>query len=507
MVSASSTVEQVQDEQVSDRTSSDIGGPAGDFKTTYTMANVINSNTSDNTLPAAPHAKLNDVFRAHRFVRPSVTLSLVNDNSNNFKDRLIKLEQNVQAIRDQTRTQVHHQPPNWSNSERTDVHPGESMETSTSPRLFLGQSLFDTTENIFFESENRSQILLQGLSPQTNKDPVLPMYSHSKRRCDDIMNPWPKPTNKRTEPGLVLQSISRGTTAKVDLDNTTYDSTPLFKESNVHDQALDWGAEPAIIESHNSTPLVSQIPFLWTVFKKNIDPLLKVLHVPSMDKTIQMIIQNPNSLTPKVEALLFSISYAAISSLEENDVNIYLRNKKAYLITQSRTSIERALAKANFRNTFDLGVLQALTIYLVIAHRHEDIRCPWALTSLLIRVNQILGIYTNPKSTGLSPFGTEMGRRLWWVVSTMDLSYAEHDGTQAVITDRSVSPDYPSNINDINLFPEMESFPRAIYGGTDTTLCLVQYQLCSLAKRISMDNGMVGKILRPPPDALRLQCA
>ena len=50
------------------------------------------------------------------------------------------------------------------------------------------------------------------------------------------------------------------------------------------------------------------------------DPVLKVVHVPTMTKTIKELRKNMDNITPSLEALMFSIYYAAIISLDEDEV-------------------------------------------------------------------------------------------------------------------------------------------------------------------------------------------
>ena len=71
-------------------------------------------------------------------------------------------------------------------------------------------------------------------------------------------------------------------------------------------------------------PLPSQIPFVWQVYCENVDPLVKILHVPTMSKIIRNWRDNMNNLSPGMEALMFSIYYASITSLEEDEVAVAL---------------------------------------------------------------------------------------------------------------------------------------------------------------------------------------
>jgi hypothetical protein len=70
-------------------------------------------------------------------------------------------------------------------------------------------------------------------------------------------------------------------------------------------------------------PLPSQIPFLITTFAENVNLLAQVVHIPTVSKMIRELPgSNLKALTPPNEALMFAIYYAAITSMEEDDVSI-----------------------------------------------------------------------------------------------------------------------------------------------------------------------------------------
>lgn len=60
-------------------------------------------------------------------------------------------------------------------------------------------------------------------------------------------------------------------------------------------------------------PLPSQIPFYWQVYTENIDPIVKIMHKPTMEKTIKEIKDNLDSLSRSTEALMFSLYFAVIT--------------------------------------------------------------------------------------------------------------------------------------------------------------------------------------------------
>ena len=68
-------------------------------------------------------------------------------------------------------------------------------------------------------------------------------------------------------------------------------------------------------------PLPSQMLFLWQVYTENIDPFIKVLHVPTMTKIIRELRGRYYSLDLSMQALLLAVALAAIMSLEGEEVH------------------------------------------------------------------------------------------------------------------------------------------------------------------------------------------
>lgn len=62
---------------------------------------------------------------------------------------------------------------------------------------------------------------------------------------------------------------------------------------------------------------------MWQVYQENVDPIVKVLHVPTVDKLVKETRKNLNTLTPTNEALMFAIYFAAITSMDDTDASIF----------------------------------------------------------------------------------------------------------------------------------------------------------------------------------------
>lgn len=83
------------------------------------------------------------------------------------------------------------------------------------------------------------------------------------------------------------------------------------------------GYRSADVDLRPLHPLPSQIPYMWQVYKENVDPIVKVLHVPTVERLVNQTRKDLDNLTPANEALMFAIYFAAITSMDENDVRMY----------------------------------------------------------------------------------------------------------------------------------------------------------------------------------------
>jgi hypothetical protein len=69
-------------------------------------------------------------------------------------------------------------------------------------------------------------------------------------------------------------------------------------------------------------PLPSQVSFLLDVFSENVNVIFQATHMPTVHKTLRgKWPTNVSQLSPENEALMFSIYYAAVTSMEDEDVS------------------------------------------------------------------------------------------------------------------------------------------------------------------------------------------
>lgn len=103
----------------------------------------------------------------------------------------------------------------------------------------------------------------------------------------------------------------------------------------------------------------------WQLYVENIDPVVKILHVPSFEKKFRDANKDLQRLEAGTEALMFSIYYSVIASLSVDTVQAEFKESKDNLLKKYQFAIKQALSKAKFMKSKELAPLQALTQYLV----------------------------------------------------------------------------------------------------------------------------------------------
>ena len=104
---------------------------------------------------------------------------------------------------------------------------------------------------------------------------------------------------------------------------------------------------------------------LWQVFLQNVNPLSKIIHVPSVQDHIVDAASNYDTIPIPTLALLFSIYAAAVMSLDDQECQKKVRESKNCLLHRYLSATQRALVATSFMHSKNLIILQALAIFSV----------------------------------------------------------------------------------------------------------------------------------------------
>jgi len=224
-------------------------------------------------------------------------------------------------------------------------------------------------------------------------------------------------------------------------------------------------------------PLPDQVPILWQMFLENVNPLSKVIHVPTLQPPLLESSLHLERLSKPFEALLFAIYNTSVLSMEESQCERMLGESKAALLSRYSAGTKRALARAKFLGTSDMMVLQALVFHLLALREVYDPRTLWTLTGVAKRIAEGMGVHRDGTAIGLGPFETEMRRRLWWQITFLDFKTAELTGRGNFGNIDFWDCRVPSNVNDVDIWPGMKELPPIPERATEMIFCLTRYEI------------------------------
>lgn len=123
--------------------------------------------------------------------------------------------------------------------------------------------------------------------------------------------------------------------------------------------------DPKIENLASLYPPVQILPKLQEVYVDRIDPLMKILHLPTFWSSLMGVLQNPQNVSKTLEAVFFSFYFATISALEEGECLSILGAQKSLLYTRCRLATRQALVNAGLLSTSSPMTLQAYAMFMV----------------------------------------------------------------------------------------------------------------------------------------------
>jgi hypothetical protein len=268
------------------------------------------------------------------------------------------------------------------------------------------------------------------------------------------------------------------------------------EHGNVLESSLDRAPDPftdsfmrlespaqSLLQNHPTTETAT---FLWETFLNNVEPLCKILHIPSTRRIVEMAWQQPQFISKADECLIFSIYHFAVFSLTETECIANLGQGRDALLQRYHYAARRAFVNALFLRTTSMTVLQALVLFLMPCRHIYDSHTYWILTGIAVRIGQRIGIHRDGEKLKLPPFQVEMRRRLFYHLLPLDSSAAQISGIGLSITPGTWDTKLPLNINDDELWPEMTELPSEKNGVTQMIFCLSRF---CVGKHLSQVGG------------------
>ncbi|KAK7212305.1 hypothetical protein V2G26_019483 [Clonostachys chloroleuca] len=260
-------------------------------------------------------------------------------------------------------------------------------------------------------------------------------------------------------------------------------------ETDEPDSSSAFGSEPSVnndvlfsdpfpnlsIEDLRPEPI--HIFKLWQIFVARVNPIVKVVHVPTVQSQVMAASTDFNSIPLRSQALLSAIFAMAVLSLSKDEVLEILGSSRHDYLRRLHVGTKTALAKLDFLNNYDMVVLQTLLLYFFSLENTYNSHATWILGGLIVRLAQKMGYHRDGETLGLTPYETEMRRRIWWQIVLQDNKNALVSGLSHSMLLKNWDTKMPQNVNDADLFPGSSEpiYPRE--GPTEMGFCLFSYHL------------------------------
>ncbi|RDW63533.1 hypothetical protein BP6252_11078 [Coleophoma cylindrospora] len=265
-------------------------------------------------------------------------------------------------------------------------------------------------------------------------------------------------------------------------------------ENNDH---LLFGIRKAAVKLSTLHPEPAHIFRLWQIYLDNVNPLLKVTHVPSLQGRLVEAVSNLANITPTLEALMFSIYCTAILSLVAGDVQVMFGSSQEELLSRCQFGCQQALLNCGFLRCGDRDCLTALYLYLVSVRTNTVPRSLSSMLGIAIRIAERMGINNESDLAKCTALEAEMRRRLWWSLMLFDTRIGELADYKSTKLAPTWDCRIPLNVNDSDLRPEMKEAPESLGTPTDALFAAVQGELGDFVRNTMFYLDLTAPALKP----------
>ncbi|KAK3358936.1 fungal-specific transcription factor domain-containing protein [Lasiosphaeria hispida] len=259
------------------------------------------------------------------------------------------------------------------------------------------------------------------------------------------------------------------------IDDDDHDDTPDSMTPDDNSELI-LGADSPEQSIEDLWPEAGHIFRLWQIYLDRVNPLTKIIHVPTLQPYLAEALGTTHNVPRNIEALLFSIFLMAVISLTPDECQALLGYSREKALQRYSSAVRLSLLRMNFLKSNDLTTLQALVIYLVSLQGRYNRHASWILNGIVIRMAQKMGLHRDGEVLGLGPFDTEMRRRLWWQIIMVDAKYAIFSGLSHTLLPRNWDTKPPKNVNDADIYPSATEPFQDRGGPTEMIFCLLTYK-------------------------------
>lgn len=220
-------------------------------------------------------------------------------------------------------------------------------------------------------------------------------------------------------------------------------------------------------------PTVQNAKLLWRAYLENCEPLCKIVHVPSTTTIVEAALNDPAQCSSAHESLLFALYHFAVFSSTDSFCSETLGMSRDSLLHTYDLACRQALVNADWLQTTELSVLQALLLYLIPTRYACEPNTFWLLCGSAVRLGQRMGLHKDLHDH-MSPFDVQMRRRISFQLLLVDGMATRMVGCGSGLQHNFWESKIPSSIDDDQIWPEMTVEPVPKSAATDMIFCLIR---------------------------------
>ncbi|MCJ1314278.1 hypothetical protein MMC25_007958 [Agyrium rufum] len=242
-------------------------------------------------------------------------------------------------------------------------------------------------------------------------------------------------------------------------DDDTDSSIVAIPEPNPCGQDIIFSSSSPKVRLDHLRPDDGAFDVIWDLFRARVDPLAKILHLPTASSFLYRACAGIQEINSNAEALAFAVCYIAITSTVEGECETVFGESRITLLARYRFATQRALVNASFMKSTDIEILQALLLYLPSFYSSES------LTVILT---------------------------VWWQIGMLDSLTGAIAGSGASILGSLSDTQPPLNVNDVDIYPGMTEPPQEHTGVTESIFCRLRYEIGIFLKATKPTSGFDG---------------
>ncbi|PON30093.1 C6 transcription factor domain-containing protein [Trichoderma gamsii] len=231
---------------------------------------------------------------------------------------------------------------------------------------------------------------------------------------------------------------------------------------------------------------------LWVTHVENVEPLCKILHIPTTTRMVETVSRKPSMASKADECLLFAIYHFAVFSMSDEACVLEFGQSRIELMSKYQHAVWQALVNASWLKTTQMPIIQAYVLFLISIRTQIDPHLFWILTGIAVRIAQRMGLHRDGEGLGLPPFDVQMRRRVFWQLLPLDGYAGQISGTGISISPNSWDTKPPLNINDLQIYPDMTHHPEEQKGASEMIYCLTKTELSNLYTRTGVETKDTG---------------